>query len=80
MRIVPIPTNAFRMMKSVFHKPSKCYIMNSREFFYLVAQMREAQKAYFKTRDQVVFRAARKLENEVDKEIDRVREIVAQQV
>lgn len=54
--------------------------MNSREFFYLVAQMREAQKAYFKSRDQVVLRAARKLENEVDKEIDRVREIVAQQV
>ena len=54
--------------------------MNAREFFYMVAQMREAQKAYFKTRDQVVFRAARKLENEVDNEIDRVREIVAQQV
>lgn len=53
--------------------------MNSKEFFYLVAQMREAQRNYFKTRDQLVFRAARKLENEVDKEIARVREIVAHQ-
>lgn len=51
--------------------------MNSREFFYLVAQMRVAQKEYFKTRDQLNLRAARKLEIEVDKEIERVRTIVA---
>lgn len=51
--------------------------MNSRDFFYMVAQMREAQKAYFKTRDPKVFRAARKLENEIDKEIERVRQIVS---
>lgn len=50
--------------------------MNSRDFFYLVAEMREAQKAYFETKDRYVFRAARKLENEVDREIRRVREIV----
>lgn len=50
--------------------------MNAREFFYLVAQMREAQKAYLATRDGKVFRACRKLENEVDHEIQRVREIV----
>lgn len=50
--------------------------MNAKEFFYLVAEMREAQKAYFKNRDHNVFRAARKLENEVDKEIRRVRDIV----
>lgn len=50
--------------------------MNAREFFYLTAQMREAQKAYFKTRDHNVFRAARKLENEVDAEIKRVRELL----
>ena len=50
--------------------------MNAREFFYLVAQMRAAQTAYFKTRDGHVFRAARKLENEVDKEIRRVRAII----
>lgn len=53
--------------------------MTAKEFFYLVAQMREAQRTYFRTRDDVVFRAARKLENEVDKEIRRVREIVNQQ-
>lgn len=50
--------------------------MNAREFFYTVAQMREAQKAYFKTRDPNVFRAARKLENIIDREIDRVRSIL----
>lgn len=50
--------------------------MNSREFFYLVAQMRAAQKAYFATREQLTLRAARKLEGEVDKEIKRVRAIL----
>lgn len=50
--------------------------MNARDFFYMVAEMREAQKAYFETKDRYVFRAARKLENEVDKEIRRVRDIV----
>lgn len=52
--------------------------MNAREFFYLVANMREAQKTYFATRQQKVLRAARKLEIEVDQEITRVREILAQ--
>lgn len=50
--------------------------MNAREFFYLVAEMRSAQMAYFETKDKHVFRAARKLENEVDKEIRRVRAII----
>lgn len=50
--------------------------MNAREFFYLVAQMRSAQKAYIKNKDPNVFRAVRKLENEVDHEIERVRQIV----
>lgn len=50
--------------------------MSPREFFYLVAEMREAQKSYFETRDRVVFRAARALENDVDREIRRVREIM----
>lgn len=53
--------------------------MNAREFFYLVAQMREAQRNYFDTRSQLVLRAARKLENDVDREIRRVREIIANQ-
>lgn len=38
--------------------------------------MRSAQKEYFRTREQLILRAARKLENEVDKEIERVRKIV----
>lgn len=50
--------------------------MNAREFFYLVAEMRSAQQAYFKNHERHVFLAARKLENEVDKEIIRVRNLV----
>lgn len=51
--------------------------MDHKSFFYLVAEMRSAQIAYFKNRDRNVFRATRKLENEVDKEIERVRQIVS---
>lgn len=50
--------------------------MNAREFFYLVAEMRDAQSRYFKNRDQTVLRAARKLEGLVDAEIRRVKEIL----
>lgn len=50
--------------------------MNAREFFYTVAEMRECQKAYFRSRDQLTLRAARKLENIIDKEIERVRAAV----
>lgn len=50
--------------------------MNAREFFYLVAAMRDAQRRYFKDRDQVVLRAARKYENLVDAEINRVYDII----
>lgn len=52
--------------------------MNAREFFYTVAEMRECQKAYFRSRDQLTLRAARKLENTIDKEIERVRLIINQ--
>lgn len=48
--------------------------MTARDFFYLVAEMRSAQKAYFETRSKNVFRACRALENQVDKEIRRVRD------
>lgn len=51
--------------------------MNAREFFYLVARMREAQRDYFETRDQRLLRLCRKLENEVDGEIARVKTIVS---
>lgn len=53
--------------------------MNSREFFFYVAEMRDAQRRYFKDRDRAVFRAARKLENIVDAEIARVQEILRNQ-
>lgn len=53
--------------------------MNAREFFYLVANMRTAQKRYLSTKDRAVFRAARKLENEVDAEINRVKMIIEEQ-
>lgn len=53
--------------------------MNHKEFFYLVAEMREAQKAYFETKDRKVFMACRALENDVDREIRRVRAIVNEQ-
>lgn len=52
--------------------------MNAREFFFLVSNMREAQKNYFATRELTVLRAARKLEIEVDQEIARVKDILAQ--
>lgn len=53
--------------------------MTSREFFFLVAQMRSAQKAYFKNHSQMTLRAAIKLEAEVDKEIERVHAVLATQ-
>lgn len=53
--------------------------MNAREFFYLVAQMRTAQKEYLKSKNPIVFRTCRALENDVDREINRVRAIVNEQ-
>lgn len=51
--------------------------MTPKEFFFLVAQMRETQRRYFRDRDGVTFRAARALENDVDREINRVKAIMA---
>lgn len=53
--------------------------MNSREFFYLVSQMRETQREYFTYRDQRTLRRCRVLENEVDAEIARVKDILRRQ-
>lgn len=49
--------------------------MTPREFFYLVAEMRDTQRRYFETRDRATLRAARALENDVDREIRRVKRI-----
>lgn len=54
--------------------------MTAKEFFYLVSSMRDAQKRYFQTRDRAVFRAARKLENLVDEEIDRTHQVLEAKV
>lgn len=53
--------------------------MNARDFFTKVCEMRQAQKTYFKTRDQRDLRFAKVLETEIDREIDRVRGILHQQ-
>lgn len=50
--------------------------MDAREFFYLVKQMRQAQREYFANRSQVKLRAARALEGDVDREIRRVVAII----
>lgn len=52
--------------------------MTAREFFYLVANMRDTQRRYLKDRDPITLRAARKLENLVDAEIARTREVLDQ--
>lgn len=51
--------------------------MTAREFFYLTASMRCAQKEYFRTREQAKLRACKMLEKEVDAEIARVNDILA---
>lgn len=50
--------------------------MNAREFFYLVSNMRTAQNDYFRDRDRRTLARARALENEVDREIKRVKELL----
>ncbi len=50
--------------------------MSSKEFFFLVATMRDAQRAYFEKREQRWLRRCRALENDVDAEIRRVLSII----
>ena len=50
--------------------------MNAQEFYLKVVEMRIAQKTYFRTRTQQDLRLARKLEGDIDREIDRVRGIL----
>lgn len=52
--------------------------MTPREFYYLVRNMRRAQRTYFRTRDQRDLRLARALEGDVDAEIRRVDDIIAE--
>lgn len=46
--------------------------MNVNKFFELVVSMREAQKAYFKTREYKYLTESKRLESLVDKEINQV--------
>lgn len=50
--------------------------MNAREFFFKVAELRDVQKMYFETHDRRVFLQCRAIENEIDREIKRVRSII----
>ena len=46
--------------------------MNAKEFFNLVSRMREAQEEYFKSHSSLDLRQARRLQKQVDAEIERV--------
>ena len=52
--------------------------MTAKEFFMLVSQMRQAQKEYFKTRNQTVLQQSKALEKQVDAEIERVRKLTTE--
>lgn len=51
--------------------------MDAKTFFRKVALMRKAQKEYFKSRSQTSLRNAKALEAEIDREIERVNNIMA---
>ena len=59
--------------------------MDAKAFFNLTAQMRDAQKNYFKTPSQAYtqkqkyLELSKRLEAELDKEIKRVRDILARE-
>lgn len=50
--------------------------MDSKTFFYHVAEMRKFQKEHLRTRSTIASYKARQLENIIDVEIDRVMKIV----
>lgn len=50
--------------------------MTPKAFFELVADMRKAQSAYFRTRSYIDLSHAKSLEKRVDDEIERVRRII----
>lgn len=50
--------------------------MTARDFFDLVARMRDKQKEYFRTRSGSVLQESKQLEKQVDEEIKRVNEII----
>lgn len=50
--------------------------MTARDFFDLVARMRDKQKEYFRTRSGSVLKESKQLEKQVDEEIRRVNGII----
>ena len=50
--------------------------MTAEQFFRLVARMRSAQKSYYKTKSQMALSESKRLEQEVDREIARVEELL----
>ena len=50
--------------------------MTARDFFTLVARMRDKQKEYFRTRSSYVLQESKRLEKQVDDEIKRVNAII----
>lgn len=50
--------------------------MNAREFFYLVSQMRQAQRDYFQTREQYILKVCKMYEKQVDDEIARTKAMI----
>lgn len=46
--------------------------MSPKEFFTIVVEMRQAQKNYFKTRNQGYLHLSKQFEKQIDAEIDRV--------
>ena len=51
-------------------------IMNAKEFFSLVKEMRLQQKEYFKTRSSDALKKSKALEKRVDDEIERVEKVM----
>ena len=54
-------------------------IMNAKQFFVMVARMRDAQRQYFKHRTNDNLQTALQLEQDIDKEILRVKLSLSQQ-
>ena len=53
--------------------------MNTKQFFVMVARMRDAQRQYFKHRTNDNLQTALQLEQDIDKEILRVKLSLSQQ-
>ena len=53
--------------------------MNAKQFFVMVARMRDAQRQYFKQRTNDNLQTALQLEQDIDKEILRVKLSLSQQ-